>query len=215
MSRNKAVIGIVTAVAAGTGVLVAFLGHTSSGNSATAASRAALFSAFSAPAAGPVDDQIRAIANDMGADAQDLSSVRTLASELGRFESRLVALPSFHGQNICYSLLAAEPTDPGMTYCYRPYAAAAPAGLVGEHFSVSALESRTGPNGDVGTQVFGVAEDGVVGARVQVGGSWNKIPITDNALYLDLPGVPRSDVGTVEVTLSNGSTQLHDLQTGL
>jgi hypothetical protein len=202
------------AVAAGTAVLVAFLGHTSSGNSAPAPSRAALFSAFSAPAAGPVDSQIRAIADDVGADAQDLLSVRTLASERGRFQSRLVAFPSFHGQNICYSLLGAEATDPGMTYCYRPHYADAPTGLADEHFSVSALEGRTGPNLDVGTQVFGVAEDGVVSARVQVGDSWQEIPITDNALYLDLPGVPRSDVGTVEVTLSDSSTELHDLQTG-
>jgi len=215
MSRNKAVIGIVTVVTAGTAVLVAVLGHTSSGNSATAASPAALFSAFSASAAGPADDQVRAIADDVGADAQDLSTVRTLTSELGRFHSRLVAFPSFHGQNICYSLLGAEPTDPGMTYCYRPRYAGAPAGLAGEHFSVSALEGHTGPDGDVGTQGLGVAEDGVVGARVLVAGSWRKIPITDNALYLDLPGVPRSDVGTLEVTLSDGSTQLHDLQTGL
>lgn len=214
MSRNKAVIGIVTAVAAGAGVLVAFLGHTSSGSSATPAAPAALFSAFSAPAAGAVDGQIRAIADDMGADAHDLSSVRTLASGLGRFQSRLVAWPSFHGQNICYSMLAAKPTEAGMTYCYPPHDAALPAGLVDEDFSVSALEDHTGPNRDVGTQVFGVAEDDVVAARVQVGGSWQEIPIINNALYLDLPGVPLSDVGTVKVTLSDGSTQLHDLQTG-
>ena len=106
-------------------------------------------------------------------------------------------------------------TDAGMTYCYRPHDAVAPAGLTGEDFSVSALEDRTGPNRDVGTQVFGVAQDDVAGARVQVAGSWQKLPISDNALYLDLPGVPRSDLGTVEVTLSDGSTQLHDLQTGL
>jgi hypothetical protein len=215
VSRNKAVIAIVTVVAAGVAVLVAFLSHTPSGNSATAASAAALFSAFSAPAAGPADGQVRAIADDAGADGQDLSSVRTLSSELGRFHSRLVAFPSFHGQNICYSLLGAQPTDPGMTYCYRPHYASAPAGLADERFSVSALEGHTGPGGDVGTQVFGVAEDGVVGARVLVAGTWHTMPITDNALYLDLPGVPRSDVSTVEVTLSDGSTQLHDLQTGL
>jgi hypothetical protein len=162
-----------------------------------------------------LDDHVRAIADDLGADAQDLASVRTFASGLGRFHSRLVAFPSLHWQNICYSLIAAERTDPGMTYCYRPYDRDAPAGLAGEHFSISALENHTGPNRDVGTQVFGVVEDSVVGARVQVGDSWRTIPIANNAIYLDLPAVPRSDVSTVEVTLSDGSTQLHDLQTGL
>lgn len=215
MSRSKAVVGVVTSVAASAGVLLAFLGHTSSGSSATQASPVALFSAFSAPAEGSVDGQVHAIAGDVGADAQDLSSVRTFTSGLGRFDSRLVAFSSVHGQNICYSLLAAKATDAGMTYCYRPHDAVAPAGLTGEDFSVSALEDRTGPNRDVGTQVFGVAQDDVAGARVQVAGSWQKLPISDNALYLDLPGVPRSDLGTVEVTLSDGSTQLHDLQTGL
>lgn len=215
MSRNKAIVGIVMAIAAGAAVLVTFLGHTSPGNSAPTPSRAVLFSAFSAPAAGSIDEQIRAIADDVGADAQDLSNVRTLTSALGRFHSRLVAFPSFHGQNICYSLLGAEPTDPGMTYCYRPHYAGAPAGLADEHFSVSALEGHTGLNADVGTQVFGVAEDDVVGARVQVGESWHEIPIVNNALYLDLPGVSRSDVGTVDVTLSDGSTERHDLRTGL
>jgi hypothetical protein len=76
------------------------------------------------------------------------------------------------------------------------------------------LEARTGRNLDVGTQVFGVAEDDVASVRVLAAGSWHEIPITNNALYLDLPGVPRSDASTVEVTLSDGSTQLHDLQTG-
>jgi hypothetical protein len=213
MKRDKALIGFVVAVGAATAVLVAFLGHTSSGNSATATPRTALFSAFSTVSQGSVDGQVRAIADDVGADAQDISSVRTLASGLGSFQSRLVAFPSFHGQNICYSLLAAAQADPGMTYCYRPHAANAPAGLAGEHFSVSALGSRTGPNLDVGTQLFGVAEDGVAGARIQVGGTWQKIPINNNVLYLDLPGVSRSEVGTLEVTLSDGSTELHDLQT--
>jgi hypothetical protein len=115
-------------------------------------------------------------------------------------------------------MLAAERSDPGMSYCYRPYAGTAPARAVEhfkEHFSVSALGSRTGPNLDVSTQVFGVAEDDVSSLRVLVAGSWQKIPIVNNGLFLDLPGVDRSDVGTVEVTLSDGSTQRHDLQTGI
>lgn len=214
MSRNKALIGIITAAAVGTAVSVALLGHTSSGNSATPASPMTLFSVFSGPA-GSADAEVQAIAANVGADAQDLTSVRTLEDGLGDLQSRLVAFTSFHGQNVCYSLLGAGPTHPGMTYCYRPRYAGAPAGLAGERFSVSALEGLSGPNRDVGTQVFGVAEDGVNAARVQVDGSWRAVPIVDNGLYLDLPGVPRSSVGTFEVTLSDGTTQQHDLQTGL
>jgi hypothetical protein len=215
MRRKKALIGIVMAIAIVTGGLLAFLGHTSSGSSATANPRTTLFSAFSTLPAASVDDRVQAIADDMGANARDVSGVRNLAGGLGRFQSRVLAFPSFDGQNICYALLAAEPTNPGMAYCYRPHDHAhAPAGLADERFSVSALESRTGPSLDVGTQVFGVAEDGVVGVRVQVAGNWQKVPIVNNSLYLDLAGVPRSDVSTVEVTLSDGTTQLHDLSTG-
>jgi len=162
-----------------------------------------------------MDDQLRAIADNVGADEQDRASFRTLLSGVGRFDTRLVAFRSFHGRNVCYAILAAERTDPAMSYCYGPYAEDAPAGLAGEHFSVAALGSRTGPNLDVGTEVFGVAEDDVVGVRVLVAGSWQKIPIVDNGLFLDLPGVDRSEVGTVEVTLSDGSIQRHDLQTGI
>ena len=215
MPRKKALICIVMA-AIGIAGLLALLGHTSSGNSATATPRTALFSAFSTLPAAPVDDQVKAIGAEMRADAQDVSGVRILAAGLGRFKSRLLAFPSFSGQNICYALLAADPTDPGMAYCYRPHDnVGAPTELASEHFSVVALEGRTGPNLDVGTQVFGVAEDSVVSARVLVAGSWLKIPITHNALYLDLPGVQRTDAGTVEVTLYDGSTERHDLQTGL
>jgi hypothetical protein len=202
-------------VAAGV-VVLGLVNHVSSGSSATASSAQwGLFSAFSLPATGSMDDYVRAIADNLGADEQDRASFRTLLSGVGRFDSRLVAFRSFHGRNVCYSFLAAERTDPGMSYCYRPYADNAPAGLAGEHFSVVAPESHTGPNLDVGTQVFGVAEDDVVSVRVLVAGSWQKIPIAHNALYLDLPGIPQSDVGTVEVTLSDGSTQWHDLRTGI
>jgi hypothetical protein len=164
-----------------------------------------------------MDDQVRSIADEVGADEQDRASFRTLLSGVGRFDIRLVAFRSFHGRNVCYAMLAAERTDPGMSYCYRPYAENAPARAgehFKEHFSVSALGSRTGPNLDVGTQVFGVAEDDVASVRVLVAGNWQKIPIVDNGLFLDLPGVDRSEVGTVEVTLSDGSIQRHDLQTG-
>jgi hypothetical protein len=162
-----------------------------------------------------MDDQVRSIADDMGADEQDRASFRTLQSGVGRFDSRLVAFRSFHGRNVCYALLAAQRTDPGMSYCYRPYAENAPAGLAGEHFSVVAPESHAGPSLDVGTSVFGVAEDDVVSVRVLVAGNWQKIPLVDNGFVLDLPGVSRSEVSTVEVTLSDGSTQRHDLQTGI
>jgi hypothetical protein len=162
-----------------------------------------------------MDDRVGAIADNVGADPQDRESFRTLLTRVGQFDSRLVAFRSFQGRNVCYALLAAQRTDPGMAYCYRPYADNAPPGLADEHFSVVALESRTGPNLDVGTQVFGVAEDDVVSVRVLVAGSWQSIPVVDNGLFLDLPGVQRSDVGTVEVTLSDGSMQRHDLKTGI
>jgi hypothetical protein len=196
-------------------VALGLVRHGSSASPAKASSAPwGQFSAFSLPATGGMDAQVRSIADKMGADAQDRTSFRTLLSGAGQFDSRLVAFRSFHGRNVCYALLAAQPTDPGMSYCYLPYADNAPAGLAGEHFSVVAPESRTGPNLAVGTQVFGVAEDDVVSVRVLVAGSWQKVPVVDNGLFLELPGVQRSDVGTVEVTLADGSTQLHDLQTG-
>src|SRR3954466_13060592 len=190
--RRKAIFGVAGVVASGV-VALGLVGHVSSGSSATTSPAPwGQFSAFSRPATGSMDDQVRAIADTVGADEQDRASFRTLLSGVGRFDTRLVAFRSFHGRNVCYAMLAAERTDPGMSYCYRPYADNAPAGLAGEHFSVAALGSRTGPNLDVGTEVFGVAEDDVVGVRVLVTGSWQKIPIVDNGLFLDLPGVDRS-----------------------
>lgn len=196
-------------------VALGLVGHFSSRGSARASSAQwGAFSAFSQPATGSMDDRVRAIADNVGADDQDRASFRTLLRGVGRFSTRLVAFRSFHGRNVCYAMLAAERTDPAMSYCYRPYADNAPAGLAGEHFSVAALESRTGPDLDVGVEVLGVAEDDVVSVRVLVAGNWQKIPIVDNGLFLDLPGVARSEVSTVEVTLADGSTQRHDLQTG-
>lgn len=55
----------------------------------------------------------------------------------------------------------------------------------------------------------------MVSVRVLVSGSWQKIPVVNNGLFLDLPGLTRSDVSTVAVTFSDGSTQRHDLQTGI
>lgn len=217
--RGPLVLGVVGLAAAGV-VALGLVGHFSSGSSAQASSAQwGQFSAFSLPATGSMDDQVRSIADDVGADEQDRPSFRTLLSGVGRFDIRLVAFRSFHGRNVCYAMLAAERTDPGMSYCYRPYDDNASDRRFGEHFkehfSVSALESRTGPNLDVSTQVFGVAEDDVSSVRVLVAGSWQKIPIVNNGLFLDLPGIDRSDVGTVEVTLADGSTQRHDLKTGI
>jgi hypothetical protein len=62
--------------------------------------------------------------------------------------------------------------------------------------------------------VFGVAEDSVTSLRVLVSGAWRELPVANNGFYVDLPGVQRSEVGTVEATLSDGSKQVHDLQTG-
>ena len=114
--------------------------------------------------------------------------------------------------NVCFGLVAASPQDPGMVYCYSPGNPAAPPEIAGEHFSVVAPESVS--DGTVGVQLFRVADDAVVGARVQVRSEWRPVQVDRNSFYLDLPGVSYDQMGRFEVTLRDGSTQIHDIRTG-
>lgn len=170
------------------------------------------FGVFASGAPASVEPRLVSLADQVGVDASDKSHFRVLATGLGQFNSRLVAFPARSGENVCYSLLGASQYDPGMSYCYQPRGDNLPAGLAGERFSVVALQARI--DGVTGTQVFGVAENNVKSIRVNVAGNWRDAPITRNGFYLDLAGVPLSDVGIVEATLANGSTQVHDIQTG-
>jgi len=82
----------------------------------------------------------------------------------------------------------------------------------GEHFSAVAPYSNI--DGKAGTQLFGIAFDDVKALRVNVAGHWRAVPLHDNGFYLDLPNVAQTDVGVVEATLSDGTVQRHDIQTG-
>jgi hypothetical protein len=215
------VVGMAIAAMASAGAVLATQADDVGG-----ADKAALGSTLAAPSpagfsvftktdsAAKPDEEVASIATDLNATAADLQHFQVLADHLGSFQSTLIAFPAMSGRNVCYSLLGATRTDPGMSYCYRPRSPHAPPGLVGERFSVVAPESRTGDKLDVGTQVFGVAEDSVTSLRVLVSGAWRELPIANNGFYVNLPGVQRSEVGTVEATLSDGSKQFHDLQTG-
>jgi hypothetical protein len=145
-------------------------------------------------------------------DKADLSRGRILAAGVGRFGSRVVAFPSQTGSTVCYSLLGRTPHDPAMSYCYQPLAPDNPAAVKGEHFSAVALYSNI--DGKAGTQLFGIAFDDVKALRVNVAGHWRAVPLHDNGFYLDLPNVAQADVGMVEATLSDGTVQQHDIQTG-
>lgn len=192
------------------GVALAFSAGASGGEGPVARDSFAVFGG--GPPAAP-ESELTSLADQVGVDATDKTQFRVLAAGLGHFNSRLVAFPARSGHNICYSLLGAKPEDPGMSYCYQPGNDAVPAQLVGERFSVVALQSVI--DGQVSTQLFGVAENPVKGIRVMVAGSWRDVSIKRNGFYLDLPGVPHYDVGIVEATLANGSKQVHDIQTGM
>lgn len=138
--------------------------------------------------------------------------MRVLDRDLGRFNSRLVAFSAQGGRTICYGLLGKNETDPAVSYCYRPKGSELPAGLAGQHFH--ALAPQYYIDGQYGVQLVGVAFDDVVGVRAQIDGSWIDVPLTKNGFYLDLPGMRNEQVGLVEATLRNGSTQSHDIQTG-
>lgn len=160
-------------------------------------------------------DQRKGLGNvvaNFPAEAADAAGARVLREGLGRFNSKLVVVPSSSRRGLCYSLLAAA-GFPSMTYCYRPLEAAAlDSSLSGQRFMVSTLESLN--EGTVGTQVFGVTLDDVRALRVQVDGAWRDLPIQNSSFYLDLPTGNLGSIGAVEATLANGSKQLHDTRTG-
>jgi hypothetical protein len=146
------------------------------------------------------------------ADSADVAGARVLQGGLGRFNSKLVVVPSSSRRGLCYSLLAAA-GFPSMTYCYRPLEAGAlDSSLSGQRFMVSTLESLN--DGTVGTQVFGVTLDDVRALRIQVDGAWRDLPIENSSFYLDLPTSDLGSIGEVEATLADGSKQLHDTTTG-
>jgi len=148
-----------------------------------------------------------------GGDEQaNQAKTHVLARGVGRHDSRLVAFPSPTGSSVCYALLGRTPHDPAMSYCYQPLAPDNPAAIRGEHFSAVALYSNI--DGKAGTQLFGIAFDDVKSMRVNVAGAWQAVPVKHNGFYLDLPNVAQADVGTVEATLSDGTVQRHDIQTG-
>jgi hypothetical protein len=186
----------------------------SSGASGGEPSKAAdLFGVFRAGTSAAPEPELAHMEQDVGVTGQDRKQRRILGSDLGQFESRLVAFPARGGQNVCFALLGRTVYQPAASYCYQPRGEGLPAALAGERFSVMGLWGVM-DNGRGGTQVFGVAEDGVKSMRVMVAGAWRDLRIDRNGFYLDLPGVPQKQVGIVEATLADGAKQIHDIQTG-
>lgn len=204
--RSRVLLGVtVCAVGAAVGATLAI----STGTSGTGAPPSALgsLSVFAEAAPPRAEPEIAHLADGPWADRGDLSKLRVLGEALGSFDSRLVAFPSLSGGTICYSLLAARNTDPGMSYCYPPLSSNLPAPLAGLHFDVSTLYSAL--DGKPHVQVFGLAFDDVEGVRVRIGDAWQDAALVKNGFYLDLPDHQLNDVEVVEATLSDGSTQTY------
>ena len=196
---------LMSAVVGGTAAL-------SSAGKTPAPSAISEFSVFSSTQKPAVEPEIADLAASIGVDRGNLARLSVLTSDRGRFASRLVAFPSASGGTICYALLGQTVEDPAASYCYQPKGPGLPVELAGQHFSPLALESRIG--GELGVQLFGMAFDDVERMRVKVAGSWRDVPVANNGFYLDMPGVAHSQVGNVEATLSDGTTQTHDIQQG-
>ena len=179
-----------------------------SGASRNLDARSAFAVFHSLPASAPPAE----VANSPSLSRGEIAQTRVLGADLGRFHSRLFIYPANGNRNVCFGLVAASPQDPGMVYCYSPGNPAAPPEIAGEHFGVVAPESVSG--GTVGVQLFGVVDDDVVGARVQVRGEWRPVRLARNSFYVDLPGVSYDQMGRFEATLRDGSTQTHDIRTG-
>jgi hypothetical protein len=196
------------------GLATAFALVLSSGASGTGSLVAAdLFDVFqTGDPAGP-EPELAHMEQDVGVAAADREQRRILGSDLGQFDSRLVAFPARGGENVCFALLGRTVYQPAASYCYEPRGDGLPAKLADERFSVMGLWGVIDGNG--GTQVFGIAEDSVKSIRVMVAGAWRDVPIERNGFYLDLPGVPHRQVGIVEATLADGTKQIHDIQTGM
>jgi hypothetical protein len=205
-SRSTRLIVLAAAVAAAVGSTLALTHRSGASRNLDARSAFAVF--HSLPPSPPPAEVERSPSLSRG----DVAQTRLLGADLGRFHSRLFIYPSHDDRNVCFGLVAASPQDPGMVYCYSLGNPAAPPEIAGEHFSVVAPESVT--DGTVGVQLFGVADDDVVSARVQVRGEWRPVQVDRNSFYLDLPGVSYDQMGRFEVALRDGSTQIHDIRTG-
>ena len=205
-SRRTSLMLLAAAGAAAAGSGLALTHGSRAGQNFDARSAFAVFHSLP-PAAAPAE-----VASSPSLSRGEIAQTRMLATDLGRFHSRLFIYPSNDNRNLCFGLVAASAKDPGMVYCYSPGNPSAPAEIAGEHFSVVAPESVS--DGTVGVQLFGVVDDNVIRARVQVRGEWRPVQLAHNGFYLDLPGVSYDQMGRFEATLEEGTTQLHDIQTG-
>jgi hypothetical protein len=196
---------LVAAGAAAVGSTLALTHRSGASRNLDATSAFAVFHSLS-PSSPPAE-----VAHSPSLSRGDIDQTRLLGADLGRFHSRLFIYPANGNRNVCFGLVAASSTDPGMVYCYSPGNPSA-SEIAGEHFSVVAPESVS--DGTVGVQLFGVVDDDVVSARVQIRGEWRPVKLARNSFYLDLPGVSYDQMGRFEVTLQDGSTQLHDIRTG-
>ena len=141
----------------------------------------------------------------------DWNKLRVLGSGLGRYDARLVAYPAGDGSMVCYWLVG-ETRGPLTSHCYDPSDPHLPGRVKGQHFAALALYSAE--EGKPSVQLFGIAFDDVVEVRAQVAGEWVDVPLGNNGFFVDLPGVRHEQVGIVEATLADGSTQIHDIQQG-
>jgi hypothetical protein len=205
-ARSTRLILLVAAGAAAAGSGLALTHGSGAGRNLDARSDFAVF--HSLPPAAPPSE----VASSPSLSRGEIAQTRVLGTDLGRFHSRLFIYPANDNRNVCFGLVAASPKDPGMVYCYSPGNPSAPPEIAGEHFSVVAPESVS--DGTVGVQLFGVVDDEVARARVQIGGEWRPVHLARNGFYLDLPGVSYDQMGHFEVTLRDKTTQTHDIATG-
>ena len=205
-SDSPRLLVLAVAGAAAVGSTLALTHRSAASRNLDARSAFAVFHSLP-PSAPPAE-----VADSPSLSRGEIAQTRVLGADLGRFHSRLFVYPANGNRNVCFGLVAASPQDPGMVYCYSPGNPSAPPEVAGEHFSVVAPESVSG--GTVGVQLFGVVDDDVVGARVQVRGEWRPVRLARNSFYVDLPGVSYDQMGRFEATLRDGSTQTHDIRTG-
>lgn len=212
MIKNRQALALVMVVAfvAGAALLIA---QNSLSTGKVVPSATGSFAAFAKagnvngdPAVAEVAQMIR------GSEVADVARARVLLRGLGKYNSRVIAVPSRSGRTICFALAGQLPEDPGAAYCNQPFDPAAPASVAGEHYGVMALYSAF--DGTPRVQLFGITFDDVAQLRVNVKGTWRDVPVSGNAFYLDLPQTQEQDVGGFEATLSDGTVQRHDIQQG-
>jgi hypothetical protein len=212
---QRARVFIAGACVAGVIAGTSFVASGALGSSDAARPAEDSFSALVAPAPAHFEPELSDLAKTVGADSLEARNMRVLGRNLGTFNSRLIAFSANAGKTICYALLGQKSSDPGASYCYQPNSGLLPDELADQHFSVMAPQHYV--QGQYGTQLFGVAFDDVVKIRAEVKGEWVNVPVKDNGLFLDLPGVRtrNGEVGVVEATLRGGLKQFYDTRTGL